>query len=211
MLKPPLTFILNHRQDLFVNFALMNETLRASILQVVEMTGDDLSLLLSCATRISLKKGDAVLEQGDICRSFYLVEQGYLRTWYNKDGVPININFTFEGNFACNLKSFRDRLPSELIIEAGEESVVWVFDIDKLIGPFEKPPQVSRFVRRLAVSLLLESEAHSDLFKIYTPTERYRQIEKNNPLLLQRVSLSQIASYLGVSRETLSRIRAKAV
>ena len=189
----------------------MNEALRASILEVVEMSDDDLALLLSCATRKSLKKGDAVLEQGEICRSFYLVENGYLRTWYNKDGVPININFTFEGNFACNLKSFRDKLPSELIIEAGEDSAVWIFDIDKLIGHGDKPPQVARFVRRLAVSLLLESEAHSDLFKIYTPTERYRYIEKNNPALLQRVSLSQIASYLGVTRETLSRIRAKAV
>jgi hypothetical protein len=57
--------------------------------------------------------------------------------------------------------------------------------------------------------MLLASEAHSDLFKIYTPTERYRYIEKNNPKLLQRISLSQMASYLGIARETLSRIRAK--
>jgi len=47
------------------------------------------------------------------------------------------------------------------------------------------------------------------MFKMYTPTERYRYIEKNNPRLLQRVSLTQIASYLGIARETLSRIRAK--
>lgn len=187
----------------------MNETLRAAVLNVVEMADDDLALLLSCATRRALKKGEAILQQGHICRSFYLVDSGYLRTWYDKDGSAININFTFEGNFACNLKSFRNRLPSELTIEAGEDSAVWVFDIDKISGHFEARPQVARFIRRLAISLLLDSEAHSDLFKIYTPTERYRYIEKNKPALLQRVSLSQIASYLGVTRETLSRIRAK--
>jgi len=76
---------------------------------------------------------------------------------------------------------------------------------------FEPHPQISIFVRRLAIHVLLASEEHSNLFKIYTPTERYRYIEQNNPKLLQRVSLSQMASYLGVTRETISRIRAKNV
>ena len=66
-----------------------------------------------------------------------------------------------------------------------------------------------KFFRRLALNMLVASEEHSDMFKISTPTERYRYIEKNNPQLLQRISLSQIATYLGVTRETLSRIRGK--
>jgi len=57
--------------------------------------------------------------------------------------------------------------------------------------------------------MLLIAEEHINFYKMYTPTERYHYIEKNNPQLLQRVSLSQMASYLGVTRETLSRIRAK--
>jgi CRP-like cAMP-binding protein len=70
-------------------------------------------------------------------------------------------------------------------------------------------PVISKFFRRLAIHQLLDSEAHSNLFKIYTPTERYRYIEQHKPELLQRIPLSQLASYLGVKRETLSRIRAK--
>ncbi len=61
------------------------------------------------------------------------------------------------------------------------------------------------------MQMLLASETRGDLLKIYTPAERYHYIERNTPHVLQRVPLSHLASFLGVSRETLSRIRAKKV
>ena len=94
-------------------------------------------------------------------------------------------------------------------IEAGEDASVWVFNLDEITGRYNSHPQIVLFIRRLAIHLSVASEEHSNFFKLYTPTERYRYIEKNKPHLLQRVSLSQLASYLGVARETLSRIRAK--
>jgi CRP-like cAMP-binding protein len=185
------------------------KTLQTCIAQILPLSDDDIALLAGYAISRKLKKGEILLKEGEVCRSFYLVENGYLRTWYDKNGVPINLNFTFEGNFTTNLKSFRSRRPSEINIEAGEDSLISVFNINSVAEAFGANPEIMRFVRRLAISLLLASEEHSDLFKIYTPAERYRYIEKNNPQLLQRISLSQIASYLGVTRETLSRIRAK--
>jgi CRP-like cAMP-binding protein len=187
------------------------QTLQGYVAPIFELSDEDLSSLMGDAACRRLKKGELLLKQGEVCRSFYLVEKGYLRTWYNKDGVAINLNFTFEGNFASNLKSFRGREPSEINIDAGEDALIWVFEINNLSEKFGSNPEIMRFIRRLAISLLLASEAYSDLFKIYTPTERYRYIEKNNPQLLQRIPLSQMASYLGVKRETLSRIRAKKV
>jgi CRP-like cAMP-binding protein len=188
---------------------MQNTFVTTAINEVIDLPDDQLSLLLSCAKTCELRKGQAVLKEGEICRSFYLVEKGYLRTHFNKNGLPINLDFTFEGNFTSNLKSYRNRKPSEVTIEAGEDALVWIFCFDPISQDFESHPQVARFIRRLALRLLLSSQEHSDVFKIYTPTERYRYIEKNNPLLLQRISLSQIASYVGVTRETLSRIRAK--
>ena len=187
-----------------------DKTLRAYIKQVSERIPDeDLPLLAGCAQHRQVKKGERLLKEGEICRSFYLVEKGYLRSWANKDGNAINLNFAFEGNFTTNLKSLNGREPSELIIEAGEDSLIWVFDLDKIAEQHKRHPQIVVFIRRLAVYILLAAEEHSNLFKMYTPTERYRYIEKNNPQLLQRISLSQMASYLGVARETLSRIRSK--
>ena len=149
------------------------------------------------------------MKEGEVCREFYLVESGYLRTWYNKDGVAINLNFAFEGDFTTNLKSINSRQGSELIIEAGEASNVWVFSLDTARAEFRSDPRIVLFVRRLSLHIMLKAEEHSNLFKLYTPTERYHYIEKNNPELLQRISLSQLATYLGVTRETLSRIRGK--
>ena len=96
-----------------------------------------------------------------------------------------------------------------MIIEAGEDSVIWIFNIRQISEQYDTYPQVTRFIRRLAITQLLTAQEHSDLIKLNTPAERYRHIEKNSPQLLQRVSLSQLASYLGVTRETLSRVRAK--
>jgi len=173
------------------------------------ISDEELSLIISCAQNIQLKKGEAVLKEGDVCRSFFLVEKGYLRTWYNKDGITINLNFTLEGEFATNVKSLKTHQPSELTIEAGEEASVLVFNLDIIVKEFGSHPQIVLFIRRLAMHMLLVSEEHNKLFKMYTPTERYRYMEENKPELLQRISLSQIASYLGVTRETLSRIRGK--
>ncbi len=188
----------------------MSTILQDSIKKVSKrITDEDIPLLVSCAQSRELKKGEVLLKEGEICREFYLVEEGYLRMYYNKDGVPINLNFAFEGDFISNSRSINGRNPSELIIEAGEDARVWVFNIDVVITEFDAHPQIVLFIRRLSVHILLAAEEHSNLFKLYTPTERYRYIEKNNPKLLQRISLSQLASYIGVTRETLSRIRGK--
>lgn len=186
-----------------------HKTLYSYIEPVIALSGDELTLLMSCATKLPLKRGEQLLKEGEVCRAFYLVESGYLRTYYDRDGVAINMNFTFEGDFTANLKSYRNREPSETIIEAGEDSIIWIFNLRQIAEQYDAYPQVSRFVRRLAITQLLTAQEHSDLVKLYTPAERYRHIEKNNPKLLQRVSLSQLASFLGVTRETLSRIRAK--
>jgi len=187
-----------------------DNTLHAYIKQVSKNIADeDIPLLISCALNRKLKKGEPLLKEGEVCRSFYLVDRGYLRTWYNKDGTIINLNFTFEGDFTTALKSFKNHQASEVVIEAGEDTSVWIFNLDIIAEQFNSHPVIILFIRRLISHLFLAAEEHSNLFKMYTPTERYRYIEKNNPQLLQRISLSQIASYLGVARETLSRIRGK--
>jgi CRP-like cAMP-binding protein len=166
--------------------------------------------LVNMAERRELKKGERLLEAGQICTDFYLVEKGHLRTCYNKEGVLINIRFTLEGAFTSNLQSGKkNQVPSAYSIEAGEKTIVWLLSRRALVELCKESKEMLLFSRRLVTRLLVEVEEHSSMFKIYTPTERYHYLEKNNPQLLQRVSLSQLASYLGITRETLSRIRSK--
>ena len=187
-----------------------NNTLRNHITKILDLPEEDLSLLVSCVTYRELKKGEILLNEGDVSRSFYLVNNGYLRTYYNKDTAAINLHFAFEGEFTANLQGIKTKKGSENIIVAGENASVWIFDLGVINKYFDTRHQINIFMRRVAFRMLLVMEEHGNLFKIYTPTERYRYIEKNNPRLLQRISLSHVASYLGIARETLSRIRAKA-
>jgi len=173
------------------------------------MSDEDVALVLNSGIIRALKKGEVLVKEGEECRAFFLVRNGYLRNWHNKDGTVINLNFTFEGGFTTNLKSFYTHEPSEFTIEAGEPTTVLIFDFDVIMKKFNADDRIVLFIRRVVAQLLLAYEEHINFYKMYTPTERYHYIEKNNPQLLQRVSLSQLATYLGVTRETLSRIRAK--
>ncbi len=184
------------------------EFLRRHILSTFDMPAEDLNRMIRLVQPKEYAKGQLVVKEGEVCRTFYLVEKGYLRTWYNKEGIPINLNFTLEGQFVSNIKSLKTRQPSEINIEASEDSTLWLFNLDNMPEAWKRHPAMSGFARRVAMHMLLEAQSHSDMCKINTPAERYHYIETHNPALLQRVPLSQLASYLGVTRETLSRIRA---
>ncbi len=181
--------------------------LRQSLAKIGDLSDEEWALLKGTATPKEFKRGERLLNEGDICRAYFFVEKGYLRTYYNKDGVEINLQFSFEGDFTTNFKSLKNEKPSHFIIEAGEKSRVWIFDREKMKPLYFEKEAIGLLLRRLAMQLLLSSEEYSNLYKISTPTQRYEYIERHKPHLLQRLSLSQLSSYLGVTRETLSRIR----
>lgn len=179
---------------------------------MTDLPDSDQGLFNALISHRQFKKGEIILHEGTVCRAIYFVEQGYLRTYLaKKDGSIINLNFTFEGEFTSNLKSAIGRGPSETSIEAGEDSLLWIFDLNKLSPEIKSHPSVGRLIRRITMQMLLDSEARGNLLKIYTPAGRYHYLERKRPHVLQRVPLSHLASFLGVSRETLSRIRAKKV
>ncbi|UOE51379.1 Crp/Fnr family transcriptional regulator [Mucilaginibacter sp. SMC90] len=191
-------------------FAPMNNSaLKEAIDGFITLSGEDYDLLVSCASRREISKKERLLNEGQLCQALYFVENGYLRTWYNKDGISINADFTFENNFTSVIKSFRDGLPSNLNIETSDEAVIWIINLNSIREHIAVKPQLARFIKKVAISILLTAESHHELLKFHTPMERYHFIEKNNPELLQRISLSQISSYLGIARETLSRIRSR--
>ena len=189
---------------------MFSKALATAVRHMTDLSEVDREVFNAVMSARRFKKGEIVLQEGAVCRAVYFVEEGYLRTYYNKeDGSVVNLNFTFEGEFTSNTKSAINREPSKMSIEAGEDALLWIFDLDKLSPEMKSLPSVSQFIRRTAMQMLVASETRGNLLKIYTPAERYHYIERNIPHILQRVPLSHLASFLGVSRETLSRIRAK--
>lgn len=179
------------------------------IMSLSEMTDSSINKVFETARLRILSKGEIILKEGQVCRVIVFVEKGCLRTFTNKDGVDINTEFTFETDFTTNLKSLRTGVPSDTTIQAGEPSTVYEFNRDEMLQLYNLSPEIESFGRKLLEQLLIKQEEHLNLFKLYTPTERYQYIRNHQPQLLQRITLLQLASYLGITRETLSRIRKK--
>lgn len=179
------------------------------IIGLTEISVSSLDKLFEITNKRQFTKGEIILKQGQICKTIMFVEKGYLRTFIDKDGTEINTNFTFEGNFTTNLKSLRSASSADNSIQAAENTTIYEFDKDKLLELYNVSAEIESFGRKLLEQLLIAQEEHTNLFKIYSSTERYHYLQTNKPEILQRISLSQLSSYLGIARETLSRIRKK--
>lgn len=184
-----------------------NTLLYKTITDLTEISALSLDKLFEIATQRQFKKGETILKQGQICKTIMFVEKGCLRTFIDKDSTEINTDFTFDGNFTTNLKSLRSASFADTSIQAGEITTIYEFDKDKLLELYNVSAEIESFGRKLLEQLLIAQEEHTNLFKIYSPTERYQYLQTNKPEILQRISLSQLSSYLGIARETLSRIR----
>jgi CRP-like cAMP-binding protein len=165
------------------------------------------TLLQPALTKKEFKRNELLLKQGQVCNALFYIVNGYCKSYYEIDGVVKNTGFFFENEIATNLNSFGSGQRSEFNIVACEPLVAVIFDKGKL---FEIAGQVSEIetLGRSCIRLFaMKQEEFSTLFKLYFAQERLEYVETKHPQILQRVSLSQLASFLGVARETLSRIR----
>ncbi len=184
-----------------------NSLLYLKIKAVAPMSGTNIDKLFAAATLRNLSKGEILLKQGQICNRVYFIENGYLRAFHTKDGLEINTNFAFENSFITSLKSLKLAVPSDITIQAGSTATIYEFEKNKLLELYNESLEIESFGRNLLEQLLLEQEEHSNIFKIHSPAERYQYLLQHKSEIIQRISLTQIASYLGIARETLSRIR----
>lgn len=181
--------------------------LQKKIVSLADISVSSFNTLFEIARYKQLRKDEIILKEGQLCKKIVFVEKGFLRTFITRNGIDINTDFTFENNFTTNLKSLRASVPSDTTIQAGEPAAIYEFDKDELLQLYKVSPEIESFGRKLLEQLLIAQEEHTNLFKIYSPAERYQYLQENKPEMLQRISLSQLASYLGIARETLSRIR----
>jgi CRP-like cAMP-binding protein len=179
----------------------------SAVYSVFPFSQQELKIVSDLMTPINLTKNEVILEEGQHCNTIYLIENGCLRSYYNNDGVDITLSFSFEDQFTTSFMAYVNREPSNIIISAMENSKVWLLNNRAYPRQQDSTNAFSTFIRRVAIRILAQTEEHYTMMRINTPADRYDYILKNKPELLQRIPLSYLASYLGVSRETLSRIR----
>ncbi|BDS10439.1 Crp/Fnr family transcriptional regulator [Aureispira anguillae] len=165
---------------------------------------------LSFSQKEVYKKGTILLEEGKICRKLYFIKEGTLRFYYlNEEGEDITHWFLLEGDFITEINSFIEQSESEYYLEVLEDCTLHTCSYDSFIKINELFPEVSQLWNTILAKFLLElGEKIKDL-QFRDAKTRYNNLLQKHPSITQRVALKHIASYLGITQQSLSRIRKK--
>lgn len=150
-----------------------------------------------------------MVTEGKICRHLYFLEQGALRGYYNLEGKEITHWFAFAQDFVTSFHSFITQQPAVENIQLLEGSILWVITKDNLTRLLNEYHEIERLVRIAYEKYYIRLEHRFVNAQFKTATERYQELLVEAPHIIERVPLGAIASYLGISQETLSRIRSK--
>lgn len=156
-----------------------------------------------------LDRGILIQDQNRICEHMYFVVQGSLRSFYYRDQKDITVSFALEQEIATAMHSFITRKPSYELIETMEKSVIARITYSDLTGLFDKFPMIERVYRKILERYYIALEDQITSVKFKSARDRYLELLQNRPKVIQKAAVGQIASFLDMSIETLSRIRAK--
>lgn len=162
--------------------------------------------------QMELPARHVLLKEGDISRRAFLVEKGCLRVWFNNNGKDVTFQFFFENGIVASAESFRKDIPSLFSIETIEPSVVYALrkqDYDTMMKELSDIPAVKDQLLTMAFERQFHYMRQFLSFIRDTPTQRYLNLLKEQPHIVQRVPQHYIASYLGITPVSLSRIRNK--
>lgn len=186
----------------------MYEVFEAYMTSQASFTAEELKLMRSLATEKKLRKRQLLLQEGEICRHKIFVAKGLLKAYLLKeDGMEYIMRFSPENTWAIDHESFNNQTPSKYYIEALEDSEVVLLNYDNTLQLLETIPAF-RMLNDKLKALSLDASQQRILSNISaTSEEKYRDFITSFPDVFRRVPLHMVASYLGVSRETLTRIR----
>lgn len=165
--------------------------------------------LHNCFERITLSKNEYLLKERQICRHLYFLEKGALRGFYLLDGKEITHWFAFENDFVTSFHSFITNEPAVENIQLMEGSILFAISKEQLTKLFNEHHEIERLVRIVYEKYYIRLEERYVNAQFKTAKELYENLLQQRPHILERVPLGYIASYLGISQETLSRIRNK--
>lgn len=174
-----------------------------------QLSADVEQRLLDCFTKVVLPKNEFLITEGRVCRHLYFLEQGCVRGFYNLEGKEITHWFGFENDFVTSFHSLITQSPAVENIQLMEGCVLWAISKDALTELLNEYHEAERLVRVAYEKYYIRLEERFVNAQFWTAAERYEELLERSPHIIERVSLGYIASYLGISQETLSRVRSR--
>ena len=187
------------------NIAVDNELARF-LSKYTSLSSELIGLIAEGAVVKSYKKGTILLKEGDIPRECYLVFKGCIRSYLVKDGEERTIEFYTEDQPVSPL-NIGKKTPSEYYLECIEDTVACMSTPEHESDMFQKFPQLESACRIVTEAMIADIQASFASYRVASAEDRYLKLLKDRPNLVQRVPQYQLASYLGIKPESLSRIR----
>lgn len=186
----------------------MQDTLFDFIAKYISLTDEEKNVLVSLDLFRSVRKGTVLLAEGQKSNDSYFVLKGCIRVYYVMDGEEKTTAF-YTGMDALTPPSVLTKGPSDYFISCVEDSILTVSDTDMEAEINGKFPKFDTMCRLLSEELLARQRIDFDEFKTSSPEQRYLNLLQKRPDLIQRVPQHQLASYLGIKPQSLSRLRAR--
>lgn len=148
-----------------------------------------------------------LLEEGKISRTMFFIEKDCLRTWVNNGGKETTTQFFFEGDSVSSIESFRTKQPSLYSIESIESCILQTISQKDFQQVIENSPELKKDFEEHLFRRLFQTQQLAFSYLKNNPQKRYEELIEQFPHIVQRVPQHYIASYLGITSVSLSRIR----
>lgn len=170
-------------------------------------TADFVERIKSAYTREELPAKTVLIKEGALAKKLFYIDQGCCRCWFNNDGIDVTFQFLFEGSFASSFETVTSGKVSWYSIETLEPTVVYSVSLERFKSAQDNNPLAkAAYVNYVEQGLMNFQKLFVAHIKD-SPEKRYRELLINHPEIIQRVPQHYIASFLGITSVSLSRIR----
>ncbi len=159
------------------------------------------------SSMITVDKNKDLQPIGHTCKTIYFINTGVARIYYYKDGIDITESFSFENNIIARVESLFTGKPSRKAIQVLEDAEFVAINANELFKRYDSFPDLERLFRRIFEAAYVETVNRIESIQFHSAEERYRALLHETPNIVMRVPLKYIASYLGITQVSLSRIR----
>jgi CRP-like cAMP-binding protein len=185
------------------------EPLEKAITNISPLSPESMKVYLSAWKHWSTPKDHYLVREHSVSDYIYFIQKGVARIYYYKNDKEITEWIAMDEQFFLSITSFFQRTPSHLIIQTIEPSEVYGIHHNDFMKLADQYHDIERLLRKMVTGSLILSQVRMDSIQFETAHQRYDRLLKNSPQIIQRVPVSYIASFLGVTLETLSRIRSQ--
>ena len=183
------------------------ESLQKAITSISALSEESSKTFIDAWKYWKTPKDFFLLKENAVSDYIYFIKKGVARIFYYKKGKEITEWLALDEQFFLSITSFFQRIPSHLIIQTIEPSEVYGIHHDDFMRLADQYHDVERLLRKMVTASLILSQVRMDSIQFESAQQRYEKLLERSPQIVQRVPLTYIASFLGITLETLSRIR----